>query len=199
MKMHHLLLFLLFIPCLLFSQNFDGGFFAGLSMSQVDGDNYWGYNKPGLTAGAYITREMTRETDLRMELRFTQKGAFKRSTERDPSYYKVSLQYVEMPLLFQYRYRRTILFMAGISPDVLLLSAEEDDTGILPPEFHPAFRRFSAGINGDVTWSFTENIMVGTRFTYSILPVREHGGGAVYLLNRGWYNNVLTFNVYYHF
>ena len=193
------LLFILFSPYILLSQKFDGGFFGGLSMSQIEGDNYGGYNKAGFTAGAYILRPMSRELDFRMEIRFIQKGSFKRSTETDPSYYKVSLQYIELPLLIQYKFGQNVFFAAGISPDVLLHFVEEDESGPLPPELHPKFRRFSAGANMDAAYALTENIILGARFTFSVFPVRDHAGGVTYLFNRGWYSNVFSLSAYYQF
>lgn len=186
-------------PFRLMAQQFDGGFFFGLSMSQVEGDNYSGYNKAGITGGGYILRNLNRDLDFRMELRFIQKGSFKGSTDIDPSYYKVSLDYIELPLLIQYKLSRKVLLAIGVSPDVLLYSKEEDESGPMPPELHPKFMRFSAGANFDASYALTGNIYLGARFTYSMLRVREHGGGVTYLLNRGWYNNVISFSGYYQF
>ena len=199
MKKSLLLILIIFLPLALQAQKFEGGFFGGLSMSQVDGDNYAGYRKPGLTAGGYILRPVSREIDFRLELRFIQKGSFKPSTEMNPVYYKVSLQYIELPLLIQYTFRKNIFFSAGLSPDVLLHSKEEDENGALPSELHPKFRRFSAGANLDASYGLTENFILGARFTYSFLPVREHAGGATYLYNLGWYNNSLSLTGYYQF
>ena len=40
------------------AQRFNGGVLAGFNGSQVEGDNYKGYNKPGAVAGFYV------ETDI---------------------------------------------------------------------------------------------------------------------------------------
>jgi hypothetical protein len=181
------------------AQPFNGGFFAGLSMSQVDGENYSGYDKAGFTAGSFLTRPINRNFDFRLELRYIQKGAFKKSTEFNPEYYKVSMHYVELPILIQYTWKDNYIFSTGLSPDVLLHHVEEDESGPMPPELHPDFKRFSVGANIDAAYVFSDHLMVGTRFSYSLLPVREHGGGIHYRANRGWYNNVLSLSVYYTF
>jgi hypothetical protein len=190
-------LLLLYKP--LAAQNFNGGFFVGLNMSQVDGENYSGYDKVGFNAGSFITTAINREFDFRLELRYTEKGAFKKSSEFNPEYYKVSMYYVEMPLLIQYTWKDNYIFSAGLSPDVILHHTEEDENGPVPPEDHPDFKRFSIGANIDAAYAFTDHLMVGARFSYSLLPVREHGGGVSYRLNRGWYNNVLSLSAYYSF
>jgi len=41
------------------SQNFEGGALVGLTASQIDGDNYRGYNKVGLQGGGWVRHMFT--------------------------------------------------------------------------------------------------------------------------------------------
>jgi hypothetical protein len=58
-----------------FSQTFSGGFFAGVSGTQVDGDKQAGFNKGGLTVGATAQYPLARKFLVAIEIGFTQKGA----------------------------------------------------------------------------------------------------------------------------
>jgi hypothetical protein len=182
-----------------FSQTFEGGFFGGVSASQVDGDRFSGYNKVGLTAGAYVTRKINRSLNWKMEIRYIQKGAYKKNTEFDPTMFKTSLQYAEVPFLLQYFYNRRVFLEAGLVPEILLSSKEESEAGIIPADQSLPFHHFSAEGTAGVGYFLTDNIAAGFRYTYSILTARDHASGQMYMFNRGQYNNVLSFTIYYHF
>ncbi len=181
------------------AQPFNGGFFAGVSASQVDGDTYAGYNKLGLTAGAYITRKINRQTGWKAELRYIQKGAYNKGPEQNPSLYKLTLHYVEIPLMFQYFLNDHVIFEAGLAPEVYLFHKEENEDGELREEDYPPFHRFGLGADAGVSYKFNRHIIAGARYSYSILPIRQHASGQTYLLNRGQYSNVLSFTLYYEF
>jgi len=65
-----------------FSQEFEGGFLGGLTASQIDGDLFSGYNKVGITAGAYTTRKINSSVNWKLEIRYTQKGSYQKYTEK---------------------------------------------------------------------------------------------------------------------
>jgi len=45
MKRFYILFILIFLTQAIYSQRFGGGFLAGLSMTQLDGDSWGGYHK----------------------------------------------------------------------------------------------------------------------------------------------------------
>ena len=53
-----LILVLLFLPSILFAQDFKAGARLGICATQVDGDTYEGFNKPGLTLGVFVNRKL---------------------------------------------------------------------------------------------------------------------------------------------
>jgi hypothetical protein len=182
-----------------YSQQFEGGFFAGVSASQIDGDTFSGYNKGGFTAGAYITREITRNINWKTEIRYIMKGSNSNYSEENPVYYKTTLHYAEIPLLAQYFFKGKAFFEAGLVPEILLASKEEDESGPPPSYYILPFHRFSLEATAGMGYFLTKNIAAGFRFNYSILPCRDHASGQTFLANRGQYNNVVSFSVYYHF
>jgi len=70
-----LIILLVFVGMTAYSQSFQGGVLAGLNASQVDGDSYSGYHKPGIVAGAYVLTNLSRTVFSGMEIKFAQKAA----------------------------------------------------------------------------------------------------------------------------
>ncbi|MCL2246613.1 MAG: PorT family protein [Lentimicrobiaceae bacterium] len=120
--------FLLSAVCFLPSasaQRFIGGVAAGMNITQVDGDEVFGYKKVGFNGGPYVKLMLDRKQrfSLTMELLYSQKGAVKKSNSSyveyiakgdtafiDPLYpdydkrfyYNLRTDYLELPLLFHY-------------------------------------------------------------------------------------------------
>ncbi len=199
--MRKFILILLFIlPSIIcFPQQFEGGFFGGFTASQIDGDLFSGYDKVGITAGAYTSHRINQNLSWKAEIRYIQKGSYKKYTEQSPDMYKTSLHYAEIPLLIQYFYNKKVFFEAGPVPEILLKSKEETEDGIIPEDQSLPFHRFSLEAAAGLGYFVSRNIAVSFRYSYSILTAREHASGQTYLLNRGQYNNVLCFSAYYHF
>jgi len=191
------ILILLSLTITSYSQQFNGGFFAGLSASQIDGDTYSGYNKLGFTAGAYATRELNRNFIFKTEVRYIQKGANKRVTEDSRTMDKTKLQYAEIPLLVQYFYNKEIFLEGGLVPEFLLASAEDFGDGYIDPT-NP-YHRFSLEGALGAGYFISSHIAAGARYTYSLLPARDHASGQIFRLNLGQRNNVISFSLYYHF
>jgi hypothetical protein len=107
------------------AQRFIGGVAAGINVTQVDGDEVFGYYKVGFNGGPYVKLMLDRKQrfSVTMELLYTQKGASKkypapsgarvaigdtalidfRYTEYDPKFfYNLRTDYLEIPLLFHY-------------------------------------------------------------------------------------------------
>lgn len=177
-------------------QNFEGGVLLGLTASQIDGDNYRGYNKVGLQGGGWVRRMFTYTVGGQMELRYVQKGALKTNTVKDPTYSRTALHYVDIPLMVQYVYNERIVLELGLDPEVLMKARLEDENGVIPiPD--PTYNRFTMSAVAGLGYRFLEVFSAHFRFNYSILPIRAHPSGQTYLLNRGHYSNVLSFAVYY--
>jgi len=185
----------LFISYVSYAQTFGGGIMAGLSASQLDGDNWGGYNKAGLTFGIYTNARFTKHIDAQLELRYVQKGS--KSSEKDQTvFYLSKLNYVEMPLFLKYNFLERFSFNVGLAAGYLQKATEDKDgIGDLPAD--PEFNKFEFSGLAGVEYRFLKNMFFNVRFNYSILPVRSHPGDQTFYLNQGQYNNVLTFSVYY--
>ena len=181
--------------CTVSAQNFEGGALLGLTASQIDGDNYRGYNKVGLQGGGWVRRMFTYTLAGQMELRYVQKGALKTASSGDPTYTKTSLHYIDIPLIAQYIYNEDVVIELGIGPEILMSSKIEDENGALPID--PEYNRFTMSAIAGIGYRFLEVYSFHFRFNYSILPIRAHPSGQSYLLNQGHYSNVLSFAFHY--
>ncbi|MDZ7742314.1 MAG: outer membrane beta-barrel protein [Bacteroidota bacterium] len=115
-----------FLTSILFSllafataQEFEGGVHLGLVASQVQGDNYGGYNKAGLYLGGYVSYQFSKHGIVQMELDYIQKGSRKIPGENEIDTYKLNIHYVELPVLYQYIINEKFSVEAGLALGVL--------------------------------------------------------------------------------
>lgn len=86
-------------------QRFGAGLIAGVTASQIDGDESAGYNKLGLQAGARGIVRLGKKTDGSVEILYSQRGAKSRFVKDryDPSVFAIRLNYIEIPVQWHYK------------------------------------------------------------------------------------------------
>lgn len=99
-----ILIFLIPFEALAQDTRFKGGILLGINASQIDGDEFGGFDKAGLNVGARFSGVVTPRMELSMDLLYSQRGSQARLTldNRIPQS-KYSLHYVEVPFLFHYK------------------------------------------------------------------------------------------------
>jgi hypothetical protein len=187
-------------------RTFRGGLAGGLNFSQVDGDRYFGYHKPGLHVGGFVQMRLNERMRLQMELLYTQKGSHGNAVAETPiagtqvSLCHIGLSYAEVPVVVQYKYGR-MMAEAGAAWAYLLRTNE----WILEPQalyIDAVGNRFN---NTDINCvlgvgrAFDKHWQVNVRFQYSAMAIRPpervptgYGYGT-----QGQYNNVMTVRVLY--
>lgn len=181
------------------SQGFEGGAFAGFTGSQVDGDTYSGYNKLGFVGGIYVKRALSEKTSLKMEFKYIMKGAAKKVTNADPNVYSLTLNYFELPLLFEYKTVRQLSVEAGLAVGYLWLATIKYNDGSGFPD--PPYNTLDySGILG-VYYYFNEKWAMNIRFAYSLIPIQDlrESSSALENYTNVKYNNLLSMSVYYKF
>lgn len=175
---------------------FYGGGFAGISTSQLSGDQLSGFKKVGVYAGAFVNARFTPQSSVQLELSYIQKGSRSVSKTRG-LVYAVNLQYLEMPVLYKWQFSKRFGLETGPSLGFLLKTTdvERDAYGTLTPS-RPAFNRMDLSVSGGFSVKIVEHLKFTIRGIQSVLPVRKHESGAVYRLNRGQYNSVLAMVVH---
>jgi hypothetical protein len=207
--MKNLILFSVFSVLLLSTvkieaQNIKGGVQLGFSASQISGDQLAGYNKPGLYGGVFAYAQFSDRSAFQMEINFVQKGSHKNAhpDKGDYAKYNLNMNYIEVPLLYKYYiYDGQIALVAGLSYAQLIGDAVEKDEGGIITQYvtSPQFKAWELGVQAGIEYQFKENWTAILRTENSILPVREHSGGATYLLNMGQYHSVMILSLAYTF
>ncbi len=198
----------------LLAQQFKIGFLGGISTSQVDGDTYAGYDKVGFFAGGFVTKKFSPESkwSASFEITYIQKGSRKvpRPDKGDYRFYKLNLNYAEVPLLIKYAFTipdsasgQKIKFQleGGIAVGALVGSYEENTNG--PVVGGVPFQRADYSTILGLNYFLSSHIGFNVRYEYSILPVRKGAIGQYYqnwtyrFLKPGYYNNLILFSFRY--
>jgi len=183
------------------AQDFKAALKAGVSTSQISGDNLGGYNKAGLAAGGMVSLPLSEKFDIALEVLYIEKGSKRDSDPEkgDYQYYRLRLNYFEFPLMLKWNYSKRFTFDAGPTFGVLMKSSEEDEYGEIPTSDIREFNKTEVGIAGGMQVNFASKFSFVARIESSILAVRDHVSGETYRLNKGQYNAVLSFAFQYNF
>ncbi|MFI5141826.1 MAG: hypothetical protein ACHQII_05675, partial [Bacteroidia bacterium] len=94
-------------------QTFRPVIYASLVASQVDGDTYAGYSKPGFMLGAGINRQLSKVFEVEFGITFIQKGArhnysLDSASRNNPAnpFFLSRLNYLEIPLTVRMNYKK---------------------------------------------------------------------------------------------
>jgi hypothetical protein len=184
-----------FLTFFSFSQNFKGGVIAGVSTSQVSGDNLGGFNKAGLYLGVFTQLPLSPISNIKMEMNYIQKGS-NNPKMLENGFTDISTSYIEVPISVNYYQNEITCFEIGIQTAFLLSSSDNDFSGPIPNNTNE-FNKIDLGAFIGMNYHLTDNILLNSRISNSILPVRPHASGATYQLNKGQYNSVLSFTLHY--
>ena len=176
------------------AQNFGGGLITGVSTSQVAGDMLGGFNKIGFIFGVYTDSRVKENMSLQYEITYIEKGS------KNPDIHKnniaeITLSYVEMALSFKLKQKENLGFEFGLLPALLIKSAMNDYSSNI--DIDPKFANYDFGVFSGINYHLSDNIILNTRISNSIVPVRPHISGATKGWNKGQYNTVLSFIINY--
>jgi len=204
-KKFALFIFCGFLISNLQAQNFGGGIILGLSTSQVGGDDLGGFNKAGLLVGVFANKSISPLLSFQMEMTFIQKGSnnpkmndYEHKNVGRPD---ISLSYIEVPLLLQYKQSEALEIEGGLLSAYLIDGYYNDLTGVMPNEINP-FISYDVGLFLGLDYKYSDNISLNTRICNSVLPIgsEDYNHPTTYNSNRkGKYNSVLSFALHYNF
>jgi hypothetical protein len=185
---------------------FTGGIAAGFNLAQVDGDMYFGYNKPGLCAGGFVRIHFAPRLSTQIEMLYSQKGSRGDAVIESPYLGKyvakchIGLNYVSVPVTLQYRYS-SVTIEAGASYS-RLVKTNEWIVAEPPVIVDVVKNRFN---NTDLEYVFGagtkvyKHLFLNLRFQYSILTIRpidrvpySYGYGT-----KGQFNNLFCVRLMY--
>ncbi|RYD59104.1 MAG: PorT family protein [Sphingobacteriales bacterium] len=193
------------------SRIFHGGLVAGGNFTQVDGDNYAGYGKTGLNAGAIVFTHFTGSAAASLEILYAQKGARASHAKRslgNGNYiiesYRIGLNYAEVPILLHYYDKRKNYFGAGMSYSQLINNTEEATTTPGLPnnvdlEKQYPFKKYDLNFIIGANVKVYKGLYLNARFAYSVIPVRKNENVNPILGRAEQYNNIVTLRLMYLF
>lgn len=196
-----ILLFCGFLTLSVQAQNFGGGLIAGVSTSQVAGDMLGGFKKIGMLTGVYTNLEVKGNLKLQFEIIYIEKGSRNPNIyeSNHPNYQKIEiiLSYIEMPLTVNLQQKENLGIELGILPAFNMSSSlnSTHEKNIAVP--NPQYKKYDLGVCAGINYHITDNIILNTRISNSIIPIRPHTSGATFGWNKGQYNTVLSFVIHY--
>jgi hypothetical protein len=184
------------------AQQFHGGLTAGLVGSQVAGDTYSGYKKAGIYAGGYVSLDIGNRSAFQMELTYFQKGSRENPTEKNNyNYYLLRANYVEIPVLYQFKTgnRRNFIIEAGPSVGFLVGYYEEDEKEIISDYTTNTPARVSMQFNLGIRWLISSHFGVDFRTHNSLLNIRKKNvsGDVWRLWTWGQFHDALVLSLFY--
>ena len=204
-----------------FSQHILGAVSAGINLSQVDGDEVYGYKKIGFNGGPSVIIPFGKDKkwSVTLELLFSQQGSRQKSvypvsntidSARAGFYdgYRLSLNYVQIPVIVHFTDKRFLAGGLGFQYGQLVGVTEYEDYND-----NRGFARSTTTLQGpytradiqalaDVRIRIYRGFWFNVRYSYSILPIRTREFvnpffGDTWL--RKQYNNVISLRLVYIF
>ena len=206
-----------------YSQRFIGQGIAGINVSQVDGDEVFGYHKVGFNGGASVMLPLEKKQRffITIELLYSEQGAYRKTpgdtmiytgkTPIDEKFaynpkikYKLTLDYVQVPVVFHFEDKTTgVAFGAGLAWG-RLVRAQEIESGyrLITNVRSGIYSRNEWSVLGDIKIPIYKGLKFNFRFHYSFVPIRKRDftdkeTGKQWTRNQN--HNILTFRVIYEF
>lgn len=182
------------------AQEFRSGLIAGVSATQVDGDNLSGYSKLGPHLGIFVERSFGERWSLRTEFLFTIKGA-KNYVDIDniTDPFKSSFYYIEVPLLLSYRIKKFQL-EAGPSFGVLLYAFNNDKSGRYVTT--DRYNRLEWAAHLGLTYQIKQNLLIYSRYSYSLNCIDGNNCGSLFTSPKrraGYFHNIISVGIRKYF
>lgn len=173
-----------------FSQGFKGGLLTGVVVSQVDGDNFDGYHKFGFQLGAYTEFDLNEKWGLLVELKYIQKGSNK-TDKKDPyNDFRISLNYIDLPVLLNYKYNEKLTFGTGLSYGYLMNAEVQDGAGIVDGDYL-TYHKYDINAVLQIKYRLAEHIWIDLKGAYSVMYIND-----IYPRHS---NNLISFGIGYQF
>lgn len=186
---------------------------AGINLSQVDGDEAYGFHKirPNVGVGVMIPFGKKGKWDVTIETLYSLKGAYQKpqyidtlnSGEVLTGEYKLHLNYFQIPALVLFTDKELITVGAGFSWGRLVGVKEWEhgqrvDSTTLD---NGPYNKNDFSILGDLRIRIWKALKLNLRYEYSLVKIRtrEFTNRAGDSWTRNQYNNVITFRLIYVF
>lgn len=182
LKVLALSLILLIISIPLHAQIFKGMVIGGANLSQINGDQTFGFNKIGLNGGVGVMAPLNKKRNVLMSLEVLYNELGAKETE-DPFKYNTKLKYVSIPILVHYEDKRGgWIFGTGVQYSRLFAVSENWGLPNPPIQYMDRpdmstvkdFSRDDFSFIFDIRFRIWEKLKFNFRYQYSIIPIRKN-------------------------
>lgn len=195
MRSVSLFIFLLLAQGMFAQRAFRGGIMAGGVTSQMSGDGLGGWDKFGITGGAWVQMPLSGASSLALQMKYINKGSrTPRDTVNNTSY-GYYLNYIEVPLMYSFELARkdrsSFQFMLGPYAAVLLNQKVKFNGGEYDVQI--PFNKYDIGLHAEVQWWPSSNFYLSASGNSSVTPIRPNPSQANKnsYYERGNYNSCL--------
>jgi hypothetical protein len=185
------------------AQRILGGISLGMNLTQVDGDQFYGFNKVGVTFGpmAIIPFGKDQNWSVSMELLYSQKGSYHRGST-DSTYYRLNLDYIDVPVMIHFTDKRVISAGIGICYGQLI-NHKESYLFITPDSLKTTMKPYDLSAVGEISVRLWHGFWFNARYQYSMLSLRSvtfiDPTNNKNIWERKQYNNVISIRLTYVF
>lgn len=200
-KIGIVLVVVVLLPVVALPQSIRGGLIGGFNMTQVDGDEVYGFHKYGLNTGALAIIPFYKKFSFSIEILYNQKGSYQRPWLPDDTIngaYKLILNYVDVPVLFQFEDKDVIKFGTGFSWGRLVEFKEwEHKQRVNWDTPYGPYKKSDVDFLFDVQLRLFKGLSFDMRYAYSVAKLRTR----TFLTGetRKQYNNMITLRMIYVF
>ena len=197
-------IFIILLGSALHGQNIKGAGILGTNLSQVDGDEIYGFHKFGLNVGAAAIIPINESWSISLETLYSEKGSYRDQQLAPPKdgSYLLKLNYAEVPLLVHFEDRETMTFGLGTSWGRLVQMEEYEHSHKIPWEtLSGPYATDDFNFLVDVRFRIYKRLWGNARYAYSFAKIRtrefEDISGQKW--ERDQYNNLITVRLIYIF
>lgn len=202
-----IILTILFTSNIAYSQAFQGALALGANLTQVDGDEMYGFKKFGFNAAAVAIMPFKKNWAFSIEASYTQKGSYEKYPNvqnplKELPYYNLRLSYAEVPFLVHYTDKEFLTVGLGMAWG-RLVELKEIEWGLNTGATIYSGEYSRDDISGifDLRFPVYKGLNINFRYSYSFAKIRhrEYFNISGDTWKRKQYNNVLTLRLYYIF
>lgn len=184
-----------------------GGLFGGVTVSQIHGDGFKGYDRWGYTGGGILILPV-RDAGLpfpgtlaySIGVQFTQKGAIGSDPRNGIVKQKIDLNYAEVPLMIHY-YKGPRKSNIGIGLSAGYIAWEEttidNGNGLGMQRVENHYKKFDLSFVLNPNIHIWKGIFISPRFQYSFLNIKNKNAPRVGRAEQ--FNDLLSLSVMYIF
>jgi len=200
------------------AQAVKGALIGGVNLSQVDGDEIYGFNRVGANVGAAAIIPFTDMWSLTLETIFSMEGSRQKGVEGEwkegsdkypPPYdtgwfyingaYDLHLDYVRVPIVFHYNDRNLGLGAGFQYGRLVRVKEQEQDIYNTTQKAEEAYRNNDFSILADIKYRIYGGLFINFRYSYSLLSIRDRTFYNVdypdITFNRKQHHNTMTFRL----